>query len=236
MIKKNILLVVLSTASVTFSSHVHSQEHNLYHENSESGQIFEDDGFLKVRSSPTSGWKKVAFDYEIQQPYDKQQSERYSFKDGVHDLWVFSNDKPHSPSSHTDPRTEIRIKNDYTHGWHQFEADFYVPSGTSGVNLMQIFGGGGSAATSFMLRIYDGELRRYSGQTLRKNAYNKWWHLNVIHNADSHHIEAYLDNQLVWQGEDHGSDNHYFKCGVYSQKGMSHKMESLWKNINIYVK
>jgi len=150
-------------------------------------------------------------------------------------MWVYSYDKPHEESSHTHPRTELRVKNDYTTGSHQFEADFYVPSGTSGVNLMQIFGGGKDAASSFMLRIYDGELRRYSGQTLATNAYDKWWHLNVIHHAEQETIMVYLNHNLVWKGKDNGRDNHYFKCGVYAQDGMSTKMESKWKNIKVYV-
>ena len=45
----------------------------------------------------------------IQRPYDVPEDQRYSFVDGVHKLWVYSTDKPHSPTSKTHPRTEIRI-------------------------------------------------------------------------------------------------------------------------------
>lgn len=46
----------------------------------------------------------------IQWPYDLLQDQRYSFSHGVHKLWVFNTDKPHTPVSKTNPRTEIRIE------------------------------------------------------------------------------------------------------------------------------
>lgn len=45
----------------------------------------------------------------IQRPYDVPENERYSFIDGVHKLWVYSTDKPHTLTSQTNPRTEIRV-------------------------------------------------------------------------------------------------------------------------------
>ncbi|XP_060675147.1 citrate-binding protein isoform X2 [Ziziphus jujuba] len=47
--------------------------------------------------------------FVIQRPYDVPENERYSFINGVHRLWVYSTDKPHALTSHTNPRTEIRI-------------------------------------------------------------------------------------------------------------------------------
>jgi hypothetical protein len=88
------------------------------------------------------------FPYVIQVPYDLQQSDRYNHDDGAHHFWVYDTDKPLSASSSTKPRSEMRIKNDYTSGTHTFEADFKVPSGTSGTSIFQIFGGGNGHATS----------------------------------------------------------------------------------------
>ena len=48
--------------------------------------------------------------FELQKPYDIPLDQCYSFVNGVHYLWVYADDKPHDPSSHTQPRTEIRIK------------------------------------------------------------------------------------------------------------------------------
>eukprot|EP00347_Sterkiella_histriomuscorum_P002475 403368005 len=130
----------------------------------------------------------------------------------------------------------MRIKNDYTGGNHQFEADFYIPSGTSGTSIFQIFGGGGGHATSFMMGIYDGQLKHYHSETLATNALNRWFHLNVIHFTGSRKIIVYLDNKKVFEGQDNGHDNHYFKCGVYSKPERVHKMEVFFKNIKVYTK
>ena len=56
--------------------------------------------------------------FQIQRPHDIRSTlflhwwRSFFFNwniDRVHKLWVFKTDKPHSPESHTKPRTEIRI-------------------------------------------------------------------------------------------------------------------------------
>ena len=62
---------------------------------------------------PTEGFIPVLLNesnFVIQWPYDVPEDQRYSFINGVHKLWVYSSDKPHTPISKTKPRTEIRIK------------------------------------------------------------------------------------------------------------------------------
>uniref|UniRef100_M8B8R4 Alginate lyase 2 domain-containing protein n=1 Tax=Aegilops tauschii TaxID=37682 RepID=M8B8R4_AEGTA len=77
--------------------------------------------------------------------------------------WVHG-DKPHDRQSHTSPRTEIRMAGyDYSSGLWQFEAYGYVPSGTTGVSIMQVFDAG-ETATTLMLHVYDGALRYYDRQ------------------------------------------------------------------------
>lgn len=48
--------------------------------------------------------------FDIQKPYDVPVNQRYNFSNGVHKLWVFKTDKPHSRTSKTLPRTEIRFQ------------------------------------------------------------------------------------------------------------------------------
>jgi hypothetical protein len=56
---------------------------------------------------------------------------------GVYDFWIYDNDKPFKEGSETLPRSEMEIIDKWTtEGIHTFEADFYVPSGTSGVSIM----------------------------------------------------------------------------------------------------
>ena len=54
-----------------------------------------------------------------------------------------------------------------------------IPSGTSGVCLQQIFGNPNDGATAFMMRVYDGVLKRYRSEVLLEDVYDKWIHYNI---------------------------------------------------------
>ena len=63
-------------------------------------------------NDPTNGFIALPLNqsnFLIQRPYNVPQDTRYSFIHGVHKLWVYSTDKPHSITSKTRPRTEIHI-------------------------------------------------------------------------------------------------------------------------------
>ncbi|RCV36037.1 hypothetical protein SETIT_7G287700v2 [Setaria italica] len=188
---------------------------------------------------PTAGFKVVSLsesNFVLQQPYDVPRDARYRFVGGVRQLWVLSSDKPHTPQSNTKPRTEIRMKGyNYSSGVWQFEGYGYVPSGTTGVSIMQVFGGGESA-TTLMLHVYDGELRYYSQQVVENNIYNRWFRLNVVHDVDASSLSVFIDGVKKLQVPGRGGDSHYFKFGVYMQHDASSFMESRWKNIRILKK
>jgi hypothetical protein len=188
------------------------------------------------QSPLTVGWREVPFEFSIHKPYDLPESARYSFDPATntHTFWVLKTDKPHDPPPNmTAPRTELRMKNDYTTGLHQFEADFYVVKGTDGPCIMQVFGGS-AHATAFMLKAYGGNLKHYDRETVKTDAYEKWLHLNVIHDPASGEVKAYIDNQLVGTFKDNGPATHYFKCGVYGPN--SDRAESRFRNIKQWVK
>ncbi len=71
-------VLILSALSVAVLTASHEHEH------------------YKLSSSLTDGWTQKSFDYDIQKPYDKDLSERYELKNGVHHFWVYENDKPHT--------------------------------------------------------------------------------------------------------------------------------------------
>ncbi|KAK6259024.1 Alginate lyase 2 - like 2 [Theobroma cacao] len=164
-----------------------------------------------AQQNPTSGFTAVPLsqsNFKLQKPYDKSPSERYSFSNGEHRLWVFATDKPHTTSSDTKPRTEIAIRGyDYSSGVWQFEGQAYVPSGTTGTSIMQVFGGS-SRATTIMLRVYTGSLTVYRSP-------------------------VYIDGVLKSEGLGAGGNNHNFKFGVYAQNDESNYMESRWRGIRV---
>ncbi|XP_050365447.1 citrate-binding protein-like [Argentina anserina] len=197
-------------------------------------------GYLCNAADPTDGFTRVSLtdkNFKLQKPYDKPAAERYSKIDGVETFKVYTSDKPFEEGSPTRPRTEIRISGlDYTSGVWQFEGIFYVPKGTTGVILMQVFGAT-TEATTLQLRVIDGNLMYYNKKVVVANVYNKWVKVNVIHNVGTQKVTIFVDGvqKLVMDG--HGRDTHYFKYGAYAAlTGSSNYMESRWKGIQVYKK
>ncbi|KAJ4751478.1 Citrate-binding protein [Rhynchospora pubera] len=192
----------------------------------------------KGNLDPTDGFSPVPLkegNFKLQKPYNVDPNKRYSFKNGVRRLWVYSNDKPLNRKSHTKPRTEIKITGyNYSEGVWQFEGFGYIPNGTTGVSIMQIFGATGHA-TSFMLHVYDGQLKYYDEKVIKDHIYDKWFRVNVIHTVGEN-IKVFINGIKKYVANDRGGKDHYFKFGVYTQKDSSRYMESRWKNVQIYKK
>uniref|UniRef100_A0A0E0MK67 Alginate lyase 2 domain-containing protein n=1 Tax=Oryza punctata TaxID=4537 RepID=A0A0E0MK67_ORYPU len=188
-------------------------------------------------AEPTDGFTAVRLgdgNFKLQWSYDVKNSSRYSFDGTVRRLWVFSNDKPHTPQSKTNPRTEIRMTGyDYSSGVWQFEGTGYVPSGTTGVSIMQVFGGG-QTATTLMLHVYDGDLWYYHQQLVETNIYDRWFRLNVVHDVAASQLTVFVDGRERLRVAGKGGDSHYFKFGVYTQMiNPTRRMESRWRGVSI---
>lgn len=188
---------------------------------------------------PTAGFTAVSLsegNFQLQKPYNMPASARYSFDGTVRRMWVLSSDEPFKPDSDTRPRTEMRMAGyDYSSGVWQFEGSVYVPSGTTGVSLMQVFGGG-DTATTLMLHVYDGSLQYYNQRPVEDNIYNRWLRVNVIHDVGASRLTVFVDGDLKLTVDGKGGDSHYFKFGVYTQRGASSRMEARWKNVRILKK
>ena len=187
-----------------------------------------------ARAGLTDGWIPDRAVPQVQSPYNLPHSDRYTFdaKTDTYHLWVYGTDKPMGKKDTTEPRTELAFEH-YTSGRHQFEGDFLVITNTSRVTIMQVFGATGRA-TSLQLRVYDGSLKRYEDETLLMNVYNKWFHLNVIHDTSTHEIDIFVNGQHALTTKDNGGTEWHFKCGVYAQSHPSPKMEIFCRNIRIY--
>lgn len=112
----------------------------------------------------------------------------------------------------------------------------FVPNGTTGPSVVQIHGATHESST-IILRIYDGELRYYSGDLIASNMYDKWFKVNLIHDVDEGKVTVFIDNEQKFETKDRGPGDLYFKCGVYAApKNISYYMESRWRDIKIYKK
>ncbi|XXG65140.1 hypothetical protein AAC387_Pa05g2919 [Persea americana] len=190
-------------------------------------------------NDPTIGFVELPLNssnFVIHKPYNLPVSARYRFTRGIHRLWVFSTDKPLSLTGNTSARSEIRIHGyDYSSGVWQFEGYGYVPKGTSGVCIMQLFGAS-QHATTLMMRVYNGSLSYYRAPVLVPHIYNRWFRLNVIHDIGAKKVKVFIDGILKFETDDRGGASHYFKCGVYAQNDDSYYMESRWKGIKVLKK
>ena len=120
----------------------------------------------------------------------------------------------------------------------QFEGYGYVPSGTSGVSVMQIHNEEGAAhSTVLMLHVYDGVLRFYSGAAIEPDIYDRWFRLNVMHDVGASTVAVYVDGEHKFSTRVTPSESYYFKFGVYMQHhDRSSCMESRWTNVTLYTK
>jgi hypothetical protein len=208
--------------------------------------------------------------FVVQKPYALPLNERYDPCGGVRRFWVFATDKPISATRPGYPRTEIKVdvrrlstarltsfstipghfpyansarvdhQKVYSSGVWQFEGDVYVPWGTSGASVMQIFGADKPHASTVMLPVYDGQLTYYHNLTrvVADRVYDRWIRLNVVHDVAAGNVTVFVDGERRLEVQGHGGKEHYFKFGVYMQ-GLhkhSHRMEAHWKNVAIYTK
>ncbi|KAG6776197.1 hypothetical protein POTOM_019703 [Populus tomentosa] len=102
---------------------------------------------------------------------------------------------------------------DCSSGVWQFEGYGFVPNGTSSVTVAQIHGAF-HGATTLILRIYDGNMRYYSGDLVATDPYDKWFRLNIIHDVDGGRLTVFIDGEERYSTHDQGPGDLYFKCGV----------------------
>ncbi|KAL6906126.1 hypothetical protein ACP4OV_003727 [Aristida adscensionis] len=192
---------------------------------------------------PTAGFAAVELTedrFKLDKPYNLPPEQRFEVCDGVRRMWVYCSDEPFRPGSPTKPRTEILLNKTYTSGVWQFEGYGYVPAGTTGVSVMQVFGAPRTSGhnTTLMLHVYDGRLMYYQDETrvVDANIYDRWFKLNVIHDVEAEMLAVFIDGEqrLVVAGR--GRWRHYYKFGVYTQTNPSHYMESRWKGVKVYTK
>ncbi|KAK3021220.1 hypothetical protein RJ639_045121 [Escallonia herrerae] len=90
---------------------------------------------------------------------------------------------------------------------------------------------------TLQLRIYDGDMKYYKFDVVATDMCDKWFRLNVIHNADEGKVTVFIDGVQKFVVNDRGPGDHYFKFGAYAPlANSSNHMESRWKEIKIYKK
>jgi hypothetical protein len=190
---------------------------------------------------PSAQWTSTPYSYDVQKPHNLPTSARYKFEGGVHTMWVYDYDAPHTPSSTTDPRTELRFHQEYTSGQRAWQGEIYIPSGVSGPTVVQILRENrpaGTRATDIMLNVANingGTLRKDSNQVIATGIYNKWFTIRIEHTAVAGGrgtTRTYYNGSLKLTHADEGPANRYFKNGVYHHG--SGRAEARFRNITYW--
>jgi hypothetical protein len=200
-------------------------------------------------ASRQGGWTPVPVEFEVQKPYNLELDSRYVELDGTYHLWVNKTDEPYTeepPDGEMRPRTEQRFKPDYTSGKFEYEAEMMVPSGSSGMCVMQIHTQDGYSPdgrrcpTAFMLFWFDshgGSLHHYAAtRPLATNLTGRWFHLNVIHDLHTHAVTISVNGKSVAIPDEPcsvRSPSYYMKDGVYAQDDASHEMQVYIRDIKL---
>ncbi|XP_028078853.1 citrate-binding protein-like [Camellia sinensis] len=81
---------------------------------------------------------------------------------------------------------------DYSSGVWQFKGYGFVPNSTFGATIVQIHGAT-NYTTTIKLRMYNGDMRYYSGDLVDTDLYDKWFRVNLIHDVDKRNLTVFID-------------------------------------------
>jgi hypothetical protein len=186
----------------------------------------------------TAGFTELKITFNVQSPHTLPQSERYTFDmaTNTHVMWVRSNDSSFQAGNGTDPRTELRHRDEYTSGKHILEADVWIGGETDRTSIMQSFST--SPPTSFMLTAWKDRTLRYyfgtgNGPVIMTDAFEKWFNLKVLHDAAAGRVTVYINDVMSMSFADRGNHWHW-KNGVYGCRSM--RCETRWRNLKHWVK
>lgn len=194
-------------------------------------------GCPAAATDPTCGFTQIPLNeshFILHTPYDLKPTDRYSFDGVTHQFWVLNTDKPLSPTSPTKPRSEMSMRPlEYSSGIWQFEGKGWVKNGTEGVCIMQVFGADGHP-TTLMIKVYNNALTYYTAPVLAPNIYERWFQLNVIHDANVQTIQIFIDGFPVKCVSNKTIAQHWFQFGVYMQDNLTDYMEVHWRDIKVF--
>lgn len=141
-----------------------------------------------------------------------------------------------NPVSQTQ-RCEARVANDYTSGVNQFEGDVRVNMGDA-TCVHQVF-------KFMMLNVYPkdgGTLTQHTGTFVTAPIFDRWIHVNTIHDVASGKAEVYVDcvkKVTMNAGSAQGPNGWYNKYGLYGINGVAPKGEVSqveWRNVRYFRK
>lgn len=184
--------------------------------------------------SPTDGFSRYPDTFYVQKPWDKPLEERYQFKDGIHTLWTYADDKPLAQGNGSDGRTEMRWNT-----WadqkteHMWTGDVMIDSGANQTCIFQVKSN--TTGEAIYLQVFSpGEVHwgGKSGTTLIAGCYGKWFNLKCAYHPATGLARVWV-NDVLKGTQNHKGTAWYFKNGTYGTTGFS---RDHYKNIQTWIK
>ena len=184
--------------------------------------------------APTDGFGIYNDSFYVQKPWDKPLEERYEFKDGVHTMWTYSDDKPLAQGNGSDGRTEMRW-NTWTDQKteHLWTGDVMIDSGSNQTCIFQVKSN--TTGEAIYLQVFSpGEVHWGSqgGTTLISGCYGKWFNLKCAYNPSTGLARVWI-NDVLKGTQNHKGSAWYFKNGTY---GTTKYSRDHYKNIQTWIK
>jgi hypothetical protein len=186
---------------------------------------------MECQEDPTAGHTEYRGYFKVQRPSDLKAGDRFEYKDGIYTFWVSSNDKSHTTTSGTEPRTEARYPS-YASGEHIWSADMMYEH-VDKTCVFQIHNEVGNYATYLRITgdmMFDLKTRK----TVTTGMANKWFNMKVLFNTQTLDVKIYINNCLKFSAKspEGPTPNWYFKHGTYTCD--SGTCKSHYKNIHLY--
>jgi hypothetical protein len=165
---------------------------------------------------PTQGFTEYQDTFKVQHPYDLQESDRFSFENGVYTTWVTKNDKPFEQGSSTGPRTEMRWSQNWSTGERMWDADVMIESPSSQACIMQVKGNAPEGGEAMYLQVNGGDLRNSVQRAFLPGVYGTWMNVKTAYNTSTHVGRVWINNCLKYTTTYNGTPaSWYFKNGTY---------------------
>jgi hypothetical protein len=201
------------------------------------GTLSSEDGTVIPESAsctvdPTQGFTEYTDTFKVQHPWNLQESDRFSFVNGVYTAFIHHGDLPFKKGSPTAPRTEMRWLQDWSTGERMWEADVLVDAPTSHTAIMQVKSDDAGAHEAIYLQVDNGHLQNGPGPTIANDIVGKWFHANVAYNTATRVARVWINNCEVFTRKHPVAATWYFKNGVYGCDPAT--CESHFKNIRFW--
>ena len=180
----------------------------------------------------SQSWQFIVWHSSLEYPYNQRPSECYQQNNGSQTFTISRYDPPTYMNSIEPPTCNLIVYPSWNSGVWAIQADFFVGSGSSGVNILQIFGSYKPAA---QVNVYSGNLWYFHEKMLASNIVGSWFTVRIEQDTLYGTVKIYVNGSFAYSGKYNGQGPFNFKCGAQVLTGneVSKNSQVSVKNIQV---